>query len=197
MTQVLDDRHINLLQILAKVTIDSYPLDLNLSTEEWNAIFTLSRSHNILPLVFEMVSGNSSFISSPDYQSLMLETMTIVASQARRTDAFLNLYEHFIAENLHPIVMKGIICRQLYGEYCDHRPSGDEDILIQKSEYEMIANILTSNGYVSSIKDVTETQLNELQEITFHNDQTGLTIEVHVNPMGHDNDLRSKCWFYD
>ncbi len=192
MTQVLDDRHINLLQILAKVTIDSYPLDLNLSTEEWNAIFTLSRSHNILPLVFEMVSGNSSFISSPDYQSLMLETMTIVASQARRTDAFLNLYEHFIAENLHPIVMKGIICRQLYGEYCDHRPSGDEDILIQKSEYEMIANILTSNGYVSSIKDVTETQLNELQEITFHNDQTGLTIEVHVNPMGHDNDLRSK-----
>lgn len=66
MTQVLDDRHINLLQILAKVTIDSYPLDLNLSTEEWNAIFTLSRSHNILPLVFEMVSGNSSFISSPD-----------------------------------------------------------------------------------------------------------------------------------
>ena len=38
-------------------------------------------------------------------------------------------------------MMKGLICRQLYGEYCDHRPSGDEDILIRKAEYKQVQQI--------------------------------------------------------
>lgn len=62
--------------------------------------------------------------------------MSIVAGQARRAEAFLSLYQQFIKANMHPLVMKGIICRQPYGDFCDHRPSGDEDILIPKSEYE-------------------------------------------------------------
>ncbi len=73
--------------------------------------------------------------------------MSIVAGQARRTEAFLSLYKEFVKADIHPIVMKGLICRQLYEEYCDHRPSGDEDILIQKSEFELVQQILVKNGY--------------------------------------------------
>mgnify|MGYP002120156504 CR=1 FL=1 len=44
-------------------------------------------------------------------------------------------------------MMKGLICRQLYGEYCDHRPSGDEDILIRKAEYKQVQQIPQEIGY--------------------------------------------------
>lgn len=122
----------------------------------------------------------------------MMETMTSVATQARRTEAFLALYQKCLQEDIHPIVMKGIICRQLYGEYCDHRPSGDEDILIRKEYYPLIQKIFIENGYFPENANITPKQLEELQEITFHNIQTGLAIEVHVNPIGHHNNLRRK-----
>lgn len=86
--------------------------------------------------------------------------------------------------------MKGIIFRQLYGEFCDYRPSGDEDILIRKSEYEQVSRVLATNGYITEQEDVTPSQFENVQEISFYNPQRGLTIEVHVNPFGTSNDLR-------
>ena len=89
-------------------------------------------------------------------------------------------------------MMKGLICRQLYGEYCDHRPSGDEDILIRKAEYKQVQQIPQEIGYRPKYQGVTETQLDDLQEVTFYNRQTGLSIEVHVTQQymrmdGEDN----------
>lgn len=118
------------------------------------------------------------------------ETMFAMAWQARRTEAFLALYKELLKAGNHPIVMEGLICRQLYGEYCDHCPSGDEDILIRKSEYEQVQQILQENGYRPEYQDVTDAQLDDLQEVTFFNGQTGLSIEVHVNPIGHEDGWR-------
>ncbi|WP_416259162.1 nucleotidyltransferase family protein [Holdemania filiformis] len=68
--------------------------------------------------------------------------------QARRTEAFLSLYRELLkVDTYYPIMMKGLICRQLYGEYCDHRPSGDEDILIRKAEYKQVQQIPQEIGY--------------------------------------------------
>lgn len=92
--------------------------------------------------------------------------------------------------------MKGIICRQLYGEFCDHRPSGDEDILIHKSEYESVEDIFIKNGYFPDKEHITEEQKDELQEITFSSTNTGLTIEVHLNLMGYGNQLQTKMNAY-
>ena len=55
--------------------------------------------------------------------------MSMIAGQVNRTSAFLNLYQELIEGDCKPLVRKGIVCRQLYGEYADHRPSGDEDII--------------------------------------------------------------------
>lgn len=76
--------------------------------------------------------------------------------------------------------MNGIIYRQLYGEYCDHRPSDDEDILIRKSEYKHAEKILVANGHIPENKNVTPALLEDVQEITFYSGQTGLSIEVHL-----------------
>lgn len=84
---------------------------------------------------------------------------------------FLQFYKKFLKADVHPIVMKGIICRQLYGEYCDHRPSGDEDILIRKSEYEYVEKTLVENGYIPEKENVTLAQLEDAQEKTFLTDK--------------------------
>lgn len=41
--------------------------------------------------------------------------------------------------------MKGIVCRQLYGELCNHRPSADEDILIRRSVEDLMENGVFGN----------------------------------------------------
>lgn len=163
---------------------------LHLNSDEWHEVLTLAQSHNVLPLVFEKVSECEAFTILPEYQSLTVEIMATVAGQARRTADFFEIYREFLKNEIHPIVMKGLICRQLYGELCDHRPSGDEDILIRKSEYEQVCQILLSNGYIPEFQNVTAAQLDELQEITFQCNQNGLTIEVHVNPIGHEDGWR-------
>lgn len=86
--------------------------------------------------------------------------------------------------------MKGLICGQLYEGYCDHRPFGDEDILIRKSEYEQVQQIFQKNGYRSEYQNVTDAQLDDLQEVTFYNGQTGFSIEVYVNLIGHEDEWR-------
>lgn len=183
------DALLNLLSACANHT----PLNnLSLSFDEWRAVIALARAHNVLALLFEKASEDENFTALPEYQQLIFETMSLVAGQARRTETFLSLYKQFLKVDIYPIVMKGIICRQLYGEYCDHRPSGDEDILIRKSEYERVKKVLVENGYTPEIESVTAEYLEKLQEISFSNASTGLLLEVHINPMGHDNHLRSR-----
>lgn len=164
----------------------------SLTQSEWEQIISLSRKHNILPLIFEIASENTSFINLEEYQQLSFEVMSIVAGQTRRTEAFLLLYKQFLKADIHPIVLKGLICRQLYGEFCDHRPSGDEDILIQRLEYWKCREILIKNNYNPEHDQITEEQLNKMQEVTFFNSNTGLSIEVHINPMGMDSTLRRR-----
>ena len=54
--------------------------------------------------------------------------------QARKTEEFLALYKRLLEAGLTPMVVKGIICRQLYPQP-DSRCSGDEDVLIPKDQF--------------------------------------------------------------
>lgn len=157
---------------------------------DWTEIFRLAGEHNVSALIFDAASELPEFLACPAYSSYMAEAMGQVVYQARQTDAFLELYRAFSENGLYPIVMKGIVCRQLYGEYCDHRPSGDEDILIRKEDYELTERILREQGYFHKHSQITLKELEELQEVTFFNAETQLVIELHVNPIGHENQLR-------
>lgn len=95
---------------------------------EWSYLVQLSRDHNLFPIFMEEASKHFSYISRQEYEQETKKCLSVVAGQVRRTSAFLRLYEAFIDADIHPIVMKGLICRELYGDLADHRPSGDEDI---------------------------------------------------------------------
>lgn len=161
------------LQLLAASIENRKVPEVLLTADEWKRIMELSKRHNVFPLIFETASTSESFINLPEYQHYAIDTMAIVAGQTRRTEAFLSLYSQFLKADIIPIVMKGLNCRQLYNEYCDHRPSGDEDILIRKEDYKQIQKIFVENGYVQEYNDITSKQLDEIQEITFYSFRQG------------------------
>lgn len=86
--------------------------------------------------------------------------------------------------------MKGIICRQLYGDLHDHRPSGDEDILIKKEDFDKLREVMESSGYQMERDVITDEELAAVQEVTFDNRGLGLHIEVHTNAIGLESGIR-------
>lgn len=158
---------------------------------DWSYLVQLAKEHNLLPVFLEAAVKHPSYIARSEYTTEMGIALSIVAAQAKRTTAFLKLYEEFAKEGIYPIVMKGLICRELYGRFCDHRPSGDEDILIRPAEYWRAKDVLIANGYVTEWDSETEEQLQWLQEVSYIHPTEKLHIELHLNPMGRQNNANS------
>lgn len=163
---------------------------------DWNYQVQLAKQHNLLPIFYEGAIKQVSFMDTPEYATEMRVVLSSVMAQAKRTSAFLQLYEEFAQAGIYPIVMKGLICRELYGKLCDHRPSGDEDILIRLSEYWKVKDILIAKGYVSTIEGETQELLEQVQEVSFVHPTEKLHIELHLNPMGRENEARSRMSDY-
>lgn len=152
-------------------------------------VLKLAMEQNVLPLVFEALSGRPDTQALAEFAAYKRETMMTVMGQMQRTQLFLQLYRAFDAAGLHPLVMKGIVCRALYGQWGDHRPSGDEDILIRPADFARVQAVFMQQGYACALEDVDESKLALVQEVSFVHPM-GLHVEVHINPMGHENSLR-------
>lgn len=159
---------------------------------DWKRLGELAMSHNLFALFHEVAYKYPDYEKSADYRKNERMALAIVAGQVRRTARFLELYREFLKEDLHPIVMKGIICRQLYGQYEEHRPSGDEDILVEKNEFYKVKAVMERCGYECTQPNVTEAQLEKLQDVGFREKRSGFLIEVHTNLMGHNNEIRTQ-----
>lgn len=153
----------------------------------WEDMVSLARDNNILPILVEGASKYASYTKRQEYMVELQETMAVVAAQVKRTESFLRIYGKLAKENIYPLVMKGLICRQLYGDLCDHRPSSDEDILIRPEQYWKAKEVLISNGYVPQLEVDTEERLEDLQEVSFFHPVEKLHIELHLNPIGKEN----------
>lgn len=158
----------------------------------WKDLFTLAVSQKLLPMVVSGIGNNEKAVATEEFDYYKRMALSSILRQGMKTAAFLKLYQSFKDAGITPIVMKGIICRKMYGKEANLRESCDEDILIQKGDFETAKNILESEGYVCEIPEVSEKKLDELQEISFYNFKNGLSIEVHTNPIGNENDFRVK-----
>lgn len=176
---------------------------LNRKVEElvdpnWERLITHGYQHSIIPLFYEGCKQYASFaeISEHIKHRLFCDCIGVVAEQARHTSEFITVYSKLIQAGLKPLVLKGLICRNTYGELADHRPSGDEDILIEKKEFDHCRRVLISSGFMMEDVMVTDQLLMDKQEISFLNHQTGVYIEVHLNIMGTENKFRRKMNTY-
>ena len=77
-----------------------------------------------------------------------------VMVQGRKTAEFLSLYSRLLEKDLTPVVVKGIICREMYREP-DYRASGDEDVLIPPEQFPLCDQVFRENAmdYLEPEKD--------------------------------------------
>lgn len=191
----IDSQTSNFLQIMKHVIQQksaSGELPALCQPTDWGALEKISKAHNLFPLFHEAACQFPEYRNRDNYEDDICTALTMVGQQIKKTEAFLKLYRAFLKEDLHPIVMKGLICRQLYGKNAEKRPSGDEDILVRKEDFFKVKEVMEAHGFVCSKPDVTMAQLEQLQDVGFYEDKIGFLIEVHTNIMGHTNQMRTQ-----
>lgn len=166
-------------------------IEEDLSDCDISTVLKLAQHHSVLPLCYENLSMSRGFEPSK-YTKIQQKVFSAVLSQTKRTSQFKKIYQELIDNDIKPIVLKGIILRQLYGDLCDHRPSGDEDVLVRSEDFFKVRDILINNGFISNNEMITEKMLANIQEITFKNPDSGLSIEIHLNLIGNENKTRQK-----
>lgn len=151
--------------------------DEEITEEEWGEFFSLCMHHQILPMAYEAVYTCPAFGSmSPDrVRFLKSQVIRQVMIQSRKTEEFLQLYEKLTAEGLTPVVVKGIVCRNLYREP-DYRCSGDEDVLIPIEQFEKCQELFLNNGMKQADPAI---DILEEGEVPYYREGGALHIELH------------------
>lgn len=118
-----------------------------MDAEQWMQLFRLASTHKVLPLVYEAAWRCGEFAAVPQEAQARLKSEVIraVAAQAARTADFLRLYQQLGQAGVQPVVVKGLVCRELY-PHPDHRPSGDEDLLIVPDDFAACNAALVRSG---------------------------------------------------
>ena len=148
-----------------------------MSAEDWKDFFSLCQYHQILPMIYDTVYGCPAFVTFPqqEVQAVKGQVIRQVMIQSRKTEEFLILYKELLRAGLTPVVVKGIICRNMYREP-DYRCSGDEDVLIPKEQFGKCHDIFLAN----SMKPLNPDKDPEAEgEVPYYKDRGALHIELH------------------
>lgn len=149
-----------------------------LREDQWVELYQISEKHSVAPMIYQQVFGCEGFhtASSQLQQVWKSSTLAKAGDQTRRSFLFLMLYEKMRQSGLHPLIVKGIVCRELYVQP-DLRISNDEDLLIPREEFPAMDEFLLKEGFLRSELDCEK----EYQEVGYHNPGTGLYLEIHMD----------------
>ncbi len=188
-----NNQFLNFLELLASAVHSDYKPKL--TKPDWNTIMKSAEKQNVFPLIVESAIKIPSFKQDKKYLEYMNASIENVTLQTINTYEFLDVYQHIAQNGIHPIVVKGILCRELYEDYKSHRPSGDEDIIIDRRCYTRVKGLLEQRGYRVLVdpdelsSDVDGIKLDYIQEVTFYHPEKALKIEVHINIFGTENEI--------
>jgi len=149
----------------------------DISEAEWMEFFGLSQQHQVLPMVYEAVYPCQAFrtVSAEQNQILKRQVIRQVMVQSRKTEEFLALYRKLTESGITPLVVKGLVCRNIYREP-DYRCSGDEDVFIPREQFGRCHEIFTENG----MKPIEPGENMEAEgETPYYKEKGALHIELH------------------
>ena len=137
---------------------------------DYQELFDLANQHQISALIYNQIYNFDDFPEEIK-QRWKRDALKINAFQTRKTMKILQVYRQFLKQGLKVLIVKGLVCRSLYPQP-DNRQSNDEDLYVQKEEYEAVKDILLKNNFtvVSESGDVT----------TFIDPVSGSSIELHT-----------------
>lgn len=149
-------------------------IDREIPLDEWNKLFQLASIHNVLPLFYEAVYTQPSLMKEQSLLTLVKrQVRQQVIMQTMRTNEFLVLNDRLQESGIRPLVIKGIICQNLYPKP-DHRPSSDEDVLISAESFTECHRIMTELGLQAGTTD-----LAAAYEVPYRKAGSPLYIELH------------------
>lgn len=130
-------------------------------------------------------------------QKLQRETIAGVVAQSTRTELFLDVYRSLLEKGQKPLVLKGVVVRQLYGELSDYRPSCDEDLYVRPEEAILCRRELERLGFQVTIPQDRRKLDNPEQEVSMDSLDGLLHIELHPHFFEHvREDLRLSDGYY-
>ena len=166
----LRDAFLNLLASALGNAHDPVP---ELTADQWRELFAMAAEHKVLPLIFEpaypLVARLDPALAAGAKRQVRLQVIV----QTIRTAEFLELYRALEEAGATPLVVKGIVCRQLYPR-ADHRPSADEDLWIPPEQYPLCHGVMTRLGLVTG-----ETDPDGVYEVPYRRAGSPLYIELH------------------
>lgn len=157
---------------ILRASLHNEAVHRELSEEQWAALLHLAQAHKVLPLIFESVYPILRSEAPALAASAKAQVRNQVILQTMRTGEFLELFRVLEEAGAAPLVVKGIICRQLYASP-DHRPSSDEDLWIPPEQLSLCRQVLEEYG-------MTTTETNpEAWEFPYRKAGSPLYIELH------------------
>lgn len=144
-----------------------------ISDRQWTALFALAREHQVLPMIMQAVYDCEAARNMEPRlkQTCKAQVRQMVMLQTIKTTQFLPLLQKLQEAGVEPLVVKGIICRNLY-PYPDQRMSSDEDLLVRPEQMEVCHQVMTGQGLV------TEDPLSAF-EVSYTQPGGALYLEVH------------------
>lgn len=154
------------------------------SVEEYGAILRMAKEHHIEPMVYDSINRiNDSNESYQKIQSFMKRRATyLIMNQSERTRNFVDIYDKLTNIGVESLIIKGLICRNLYDKP-DFRPSSDEDMLIRQDDFTKCDDFLLKNGFVRDDIDVEHPPY----EVSYINNKIEIAIDVHLALFSDEN----------
>lgn len=192
----MNNTHLTFLFILKSSLLgERADLDNFISCAEWQQLFMMAEIHKVLPLVYEAVYDLPAWRKAMgelyhqqkqeemlpgrqpvDYErTIKQKVRQQVMLQTVRTSDFLALNRALQVAGVRPLVVKGIVCRNLYPKP-DCRPSGDEDVLIPAEQFEACHQVMVKFGMQTTAD---EKEMSEAFEVPYRKEGSPLYIELH------------------
>lgn len=148
--------------------------------QEWMDLFRMAEVHQILPMIYEAVY-RSPAAGQADPQILApakAQMVRTVIMQTQKTGEFEPLYRYLRESGICPLVVKGIVCRNIYPNP-DYRISGDEDLLIRPEDFRKCHDLLREYGMQTSEQDMDAEELESVYEVPYGKKGSLIYIELH------------------
>lgn len=155
-----------------------------ISADQWAQIFRIAQQHQLLPVVVDACYQLPGLAGTELLTAARSSVRQQVFSQAQKTAEFLNLYRNLRRAGVRPLVVKGIICRNLYPKP-DHRSSSDEDVLIRPEQFDLCHGVMISFGMEAGEDPA---HFEQRYEIPYRKKGSPLYIELHRSLFPADND---------
>ena len=162
--------------------------DDQVSAEDLQQVLTLSQMHHVLPMVFEAVySCPAAAALDPELTAECRKaTLHTVMNQAIKTQELLELYESLRNAGVTPLVVKGLVCRNLYPRP-DYRDSSDEDVLCGEASFKSCHKAMINFGMEPCSSDL------EDYEVPYRRRDGLLYVELHKTLFQKSSDIFGEC----